>query len=84
VEEVELEEENEENLGDELGETIQEIVVEVDEGEMLTLDTNHPPRSHERLSLFLTFSEPLLKAPNFKLRAFKERVQGKSKGSPPN
>jgi len=54
--------------------------VEADEGEMLTLGTDHPPRRHEHLSLFLTFSEPLLKAPNSKLRALEERVQGKSEG----
>jgi len=56
--------------------------VETDEGQMLTLGTNHRLRSHEHLSLFFTFSEPLLKAPNSKLRAFKERVQGKCEGSP--
>jgi len=64
VEEAKLEEEKKENVGDELEETMEEIVVEADEGEMLTLDTHHPPRSHEHLNLFLTFSEPLLKAPN--------------------
>jgi len=58
-------------------ETLEEIVVEADEGEMLTLGTDHPPRSHEHQRLFLTFSEPLLKAPNSELRAFEERVQGK-------
>ena len=51
---------------------------------MLTLGTSRTPRSHEDLSLFLTYSEALLKAPNFKLRAFKEKAQGKSIGSPPN
>jgi len=58
--------------------------VAVDEGEMLTLDTNHPPRNHEYLSPFLTSSEPLLKAPGSESRAFKERVQGKYEGFPPN
>jgi len=48
---------------------------------MLTLVTNHPPTSHEHLNLFLTFGEPILKAPNSELRAFKEKVQGKSEES---
>jgi len=51
---------------------------------MLTLGTNHPPKNHEHLTLFLTSSEPLLKASNFENRTFKEWVQAKSKGSPPN
>jgi len=54
VDEVELEEENEEHDGDNL----EEIVVEVDEGEMLTLDTHHPARSSEHLGLIITFDEP--------------------------
>jgi len=51
---------------------------------MLTLGTNHPPRSYEHLSLLVTYSELLLKAPNSKLRAFKEKSKGQFKGSPPN
>jgi len=51
--------------------------VKADEGDMLTLDTHHPPRSHEYLGLFLTFGEPSLNAPNFELRAIKEVVQSK-------
>jgi len=78
------EEENEENVGDDFEETLEEVVVEADEGEMLTLGTNHRPRSHEHLSLFLTFGELLLKAPNSELTAFKEKDQGRSEGSPPN
>ena len=58
--------------------------MEADEGDMLTLDTNHPPRSHEHLSLFLTFGELLLKAANSELRAIEKVVQSKSKESPPN
>jgi len=77
-----VEEENKENDGDNFEETLEEIIVEVDEGDMLTLGTSHPPRSHEHLSLFLNFSEPLLEAPNSELRAFEEVVQSKSKDSP--
>jgi len=85
VEGAKLEEENEENVGDDLEETLEEILVKEDEGEMLTLGTNHAPESHEHLSLFLTSSEPLLKSPNSEFRAFKEWVQDKSEGSsPPN
>ena len=76
--------ENEEGIEGDFVEALEEIVVEVDEGDMLTLDTNHTPRSHEHLSVFLTFGEPLLKAPNSKLRAFEEVVQGKYKVSRPN
>jgi len=35
----------------------EEIVVEADKGEMLTLDTHHPPRSNEHLGLLITFDE---------------------------
>ena len=59
AEEVELEEENEEHDGDNLG----EIVAEADKGEMLTMDTHHPPRSNEHLSLVITFDEPLNLSP---------------------
>ena len=59
---AELVEENEVNIGDEFEETSEEIVVEADKGDMLTLGTNNPPRSHEHLSLFLTFGEPMLKS----------------------
>jgi len=57
-------------------------VVEADEGEMLTLDTHHPPRSNEHLGLLLTFGEPSLKAPNSELRAIGEVVQTKFEESP--
>jgi len=36
---------------DELKETLEEILVETNKGDMLTLNTHHPPRSHEHLSL---------------------------------
>jgi len=49
-----VEEENEENGG----ETQEEIIVEVEEGDVLTVGTSHPPRSHKHLSLFLNFGEP--------------------------
>jgi len=58
--------------------------VEADEGDMLTLDTHHPPRSHEHLILFLTSREPSLNAPNSELRAIKPVVQTKPEGSPTN
>ena len=91
---------------DELEESLEEILVEANKGDMITLNTHHPPRSHEHLSPPTTFheppsffptpptpktlnpnfcqsiSEPLLKAPNFELRAFEELVRSKSKKSP--
>ena len=70
----ESEEEEEENVGDDLEETLEEIVVKADEGKMLTVGANHPPKSHEHLSLFLSSSEPLLKACNFEIRSFQEWV----------
>jgi len=54
--------------------------VKADESEMLTLGTNHPPKTHEHLSLFLNSSEPLLKAPNSKFKAFKNGFKTSSKG----
>jgi len=55
-EEVELEEEREEDEGEDL----EEIEIEADEGDMLTLDTYpHPPKGKENQSiLFMTFGEP--------------------------
>jgi len=75
---------NEESDGHNFEETSEEIIVEADEGDMPTLGTNHPPWSHEHLSLFLTFGEQLLQAPNSELTGFEERVQNKSKEPPPN
>jgi len=49
-------------------------VVEADEGEMLTLDNQHLPRSNENLGLLLTFGEPSLNAPNSELRALEKVV----------
>ena len=54
IAEVESKEEIEENNGDDL----EEIVVEADEGDMLTLNTQHPPRSNEHLDPLITFHEP--------------------------
>ena len=68
------EEEEEENVGDDLKESLEEIVVTADEGETLTLGTNHPPKSYEHISLFLSSSEPLLKACNSEIRTFQEWV----------
>ena len=59
-------------------------MVETDEGEMLSLDTHHPPRGNEHLSLLLTFGEPSLNAPNSELRALEEVGQGKFERSPPS
>ena len=70
----ESEEEEEENVGHYLEETLEEIVMKADEGEMLTLGTNHPAKSREHLSLFLNYSEPLLKACNSEIRSCKEWV----------
>ena len=53
VMEVELEEESREKTG----EFFEEVVVEADKGEVLSLDTHHPPRSYEHLSLPTTFYE---------------------------
>jgi len=52
--EVELEEKIEEKNGD----VFEEVVIEADEGEMLAMDTHHPPRRHEHLSLPTTYHEP--------------------------
>jgi len=43
---------------DELEETLEKILVEANKGDMLTLNTHHPPRNHEHLSLPTTFHEP--------------------------
>ena len=59
-------------------------MLEADEGDMLTLDAHHPPRSNEHLGLLLTFGEPSLNAPNSELRALEEVVQGKFEGFPPS
>ena len=80
VEGAKLEEENEENVGDDLEETLEEILVKEDEGEMLTLGTNHAPESHEHLSLFLTSSEPLLKLLILNLQHFKNGFKSSAKG----
>ena len=58
--------------------------MKTDEGQMLSLSTSHQPKKHEHLSVFLTSGEPLPKVSNFEIRAFKEWVQDKSEGSPPN
>jgi len=55
IEEVESEEEIEEHDGDNL----EEVVVEADEGDMLTLDAHHPPKGKEHHNLiFFSFGEP--------------------------
>ena len=64
--------------------SLQEVEVKTDAGQMLSLSTSHPPKNHVHISLFLTFGEPLPKVSNFEIRAFKEGVQDKSEGSPPN
>jgi len=45
---------------------------------------NKPPNSHDRLNVFLICGKPLLKAPNYEFRAFKEWNLGASGGFPPN
>jgi len=41
------------------GDDLEEVVVEADEGFMLTLDTHHSPKGKENLSIvFITFGEP--------------------------
>ena len=53
--EIELEEENEGHDGDDL----EEIMAEADKGEMLTLDTHHPPKGKEHRSLlYISFGDP--------------------------
>ena len=59
-------------------------MVEADEGEMLTLDNQHPPRSNEHLDLPFTFGEPSLNTANSELRVLEEVVQEKFEGSPPS
>jgi len=66
----------------EVADSLEEVGVEIDEGEMLPLSTSYPQKNHEHLSLFLTSSELPPKVSNFKIRAFKEWVQDKSVGSP--
>ena len=66
-----------------MADSIEEIEVETDEGEMLSLSTSHPQKNHEHLSIFLSSGEPLPKVSIFEIRAFKEWVQDKSEGSPP-
>ena len=98
--EVELEEKIEEKDGN----SLEEIEIEAEEGEILTSDTHRPPKDKADHSLlFISFdepsiffptpptpktlnpnfcqsiSEPLLKAPNFELRAFEELVRSKYK-----
>ena len=65
----------------EVADSIEEIEVETDEGEMHSLSTSHPQKNHKHLSIFLSSGELLPKVSNFKIRAFKEWVQDKSKGS---
>ena len=55
----------EEEIEEKDGDTFEGIMVEVEEGQMLTLDTHHPPRSNEHLGLLLTFGEPSLKAVSY-------------------
>ena len=55
LEELELEEEVEDHDGDDL----EEVVVEADEGSMLTLDTYHPPKGKKNPSIpFISLGEP--------------------------
>ena len=63
----------------EVADSLEEVEVKIDEGEMLSFSTSHPQKNHEHLSLFLTSSEPLPKVSNFEIRAFKESVQDKFK-----
>jgi len=74
VKEEAIEQEKEKEVTD----SVEEVKVKTDEGEMLTLSTSHPQKNHEHLSLFFTSSEPLPKVSNFKIKAFKEWVQDKS------
>ena len=46
------------------GNTVEEIEIEAEEGEILTLDTRHPPKDNEdRILLFISFREPLNLSP---------------------
>ena len=64
----------EEEIEEKDGDTFEGIMVEVEEGQMLTLDTHHPPRRNKHLSLLLTFHEPSLNAPNSELRVLEKVV----------
>ena len=64
--------ENGEQIKGDCDKTLEEIVVKANEGELLTLGTNHPPKSHKHVILFLTTSEPLPKVSNPRIRTFKE------------
>jgi len=73
----------EEKFEGDFEETLEEIIVEADEGEMITLSTNHPPKSHNHLSVLLTFHDPLPKVPSSRIRTYKEWNLDASKGVPP-
>ena len=66
MDEEEIKEEKWKEVTDNLG----EVEVKANEGEILAFSTNHPQKSHEHLSLFLTSGEPLPKVSNPDIRAF--------------
>jgi len=68
----------------EVANNLEEVGVRTDVGEMLTLSSNHQQKSHEHLSLFLTFPKQLPKVPSSEIRTFKGRNLDASKGIPPN
>ena len=57
--------------------------MQADEGEMLTLSTKHPLKSHKHLSLFLTFHDSLIKVPSSEIKTFKKRNLDACKGVSP-
>jgi len=58
------EEEKEDEVQEKDGNTFEEIKLEAKEGEILTLDTHHPPKDKEDHSLlFISFGEPLNLSP---------------------
>ena len=82
--EVLKEEGTEQEKEKEVADSLEEVEVKTDEGEMLSLSTSHPQKNHEHLSIFPSSGEPLPKVSIFEIRAFKEWVQDKSEGSSPN
>ena len=53
-----MEVELEEKIAEKNGDVFEEVVIEADESEILSLNTHHPPRSNEYLELLATFHEP--------------------------
>ena len=56
----------------EVADSLEQVEVKTDQGEMHSLSRSHQQKNHERLSHFLTYGDLQPKVSNFKSRAFKE------------